>query len=138
MLDSLVTLSRSSSITPHNTTTDVVMVDPSDDIGGTWDRFQPGERVLKLRCSAKWISLKILFLCCLIAVVLYRKTLLSAAVSLVSLGATVDGYSTLFCHIDSDKELQCLVHMQTQMPESRSCNITHDGDKYNFCGAFTH
>ena len=93
--------------------------------------------MLKLRCSAKWISLKILFLCCLIAVMLYRKTLLSA-VSLISLGATVDGYSDLFCHIDSDKELQCLVHMQTQMPESRSCNITHDGDKYNFCGAFTH
>ena len=93
----------------------------------------------KLVCSATWTFLKMLFLCFLIAVALYRKTLLSA-VSQLRLGATVDGYgySTLFCHIDSDKVLQCLVHMQTQMPEKRSCNETHDGDNYNFCGALTH
>ena len=69
--------------------------------------------------------------------VLYGETLVSA-ISLISLGATVDGYSTLFCHIDSDNELQCLVHMQTQMLYRRSCNVTYGGEKYDFCGAFTH
>ena len=137
MLVRLFSLSRSSSNAPHNTVTDVGGFDPSDDIGFTWDRFQRGKATLKLQCSAKSIFLKIFLLCCLIAVVLYHETLLSA-ISLVSLGATVDGYSTLFCHIDSDKELQCLVHMQTQMPERRSCNVTHDGDKYDFCGALAH
>ena len=136
MLVRLVTLSLSLSNTPHNTPTDLSTVDPSNDIGLTWDRFRRGESILKLRFSAKSILLKMLFLCWVIAVVLYRETLLSAT-SLVSFGATVDGYSTLFCHIDNDKELQCLVHMQTQMPKRRSCNVTHGSDKYDFCGAVT-
>ena len=79
----------------------------------------------------------------MIAAVFYREMLLSATSlvclgAAVSLGATVDGYSTLFCHIDNDKELQCLVHMQTLMPKRRSCNITLGGDKYDFCGALAH
>ena len=127
----------SPSVSPHNTATDVGgVIDPSDNIGFTWDRFRRGKKVLKLRCSPKSLLLKTLFLCCVIAVAFYHKPLLSA-ISLFSVGATLEGYATLFCHIDSDKELQCLVHMQTQMPKRRRCNITHGDSKYNFCGAFT-
>ena len=81
--------------------------------------------------------LKILLLGVLLVVVLYREKVLST-VSELSLGATVDVYSTLSCNIDKEKELQCLVQMEKHMPKKRLCNITHGLEKYAFCGAITH
>ena len=110
-------------------------VDPADNIGGQWTRFNEdkGGDTFKPTCPAKSISIKVLLVCFVVLVALYREMVLSA-VSKFYHGATVDSYSTLFCNIDTENELQCLVHMQPQSPETRHCYTTHETVNHSFCG----
>ena len=50
-------------------------------------------------------------------------------------GATLDGYATLWCHINNNSALNCEVHMQTHRPSTIQCGVNLGTDTYNFCGA---
>ena len=93
--------------------------------------------------------MRFFLLCFLVYVFVYYEALLSSVRSadpmisfMTSFGATRDSYLSLFCNIDSENELECLVHMRTQMTTTSNCSITTErwyGRKtYDFCGAFAH
>ena len=108
-------------------------VDPADNVGEQWVRFNQDNRISKPKCPAKSIAKKVLLICFIISVVLYREMVL-LVVSKLYLDATVDTYSTLFCNTDNENELQCLVHMQPQSPETRHCYTAYRTVNHSFCG----
>ena len=89
---------------------------------------------MKWKCSMIALLLKMLLLFLVITVVVYRENVLSA-LSMINLGATLDGYSTLWCNINNNSVLDCEVHMQTHMPRTSQCNVHLGSGIYDFCGA---
>ena len=117
-------------------------IDRANDIGGRWNRFNKRKDMnINFKCPAKSILMKafLVFFCGLVCFVseggLYRERVLSA-ISAFNLGATADTYSTLSCNTDTENALQCLVHMQPLIPETRNCDTVYGNVNHSLCGRF--
>ena len=89
---------------------------------------------MKLQCSIIPFIIKIVLISLVVVGLVYRETVL-VTVSMLNLGATVDGYATLWCNINNNSALKCEVHMQAHMPSISHCDANLGSDIYNFCGA---
>ena len=120
------------------------LIDPADDIGRQWTR--PNHMKVRSTCPVKSILIRAFLVGFVALCALYHEMVLSAiptywrvtgydlgAVLAFNLGARAD-YSTLFCNIDNENELQCLVQMQSQSPETRHCYTSHKTVNHSFCG----
>ena len=127
-------------------------IDRPNDIGDQWNRFKKAKSFQKsinpVKCSAKSIAIKV-FVVSIIAFLvyfvslgeLYREKVLSAistsnldAKSAFNFGTTVNTYFTLSCNVTNENELQCLVHVQPHIPETKNCYTSHGTVNNSFCG----
>ena len=99
---------------------------------------------MKRKCSQPPSILKILLLIMIICAVVFlfcgdsylekvRGKVYEAVFT--PIGATVDGYSTLWCNININNALNCEVHMQTDVPSTSQCSMNLGSGICNFCGA---
>ena len=78
--------------------------------------------------------MKTLLISLIVVGLVYHETVLMT-VFMLDLGATVDGYSTLWCNIVNNSALSCEVHTQDHMPSISQCDVNLGSGVYNFCGA---
>ena len=117
-------------------------IDPAFNIGNAWKRLiEQGERRMKPECNKRRWVFKIFLISLMITFAVFRTwvsnyaSLVLRNVLLFALGATLDGYATLWCHINNNSALNCEVHMQTHRPSTIQCGVNLGTDTYNFCGA---
>ena len=64
----------------------------------------------------------------------FQHEVISSVVGFIT-STTANGYSTLFCNINNQSEIQCVVHMRESMPTIHDCEIKYGSDQFDFCGA---
>ena len=122
-------------------------IDCTTDIEEQWNDFTNDIHMKPKKCPVTLIAQKAFVVCigllvCLVFVGgLYRDKLRSAisafkadTISSINVDEVVDTFSTLSCNTDDKNELQCLVQMHPQIPETRNCYTAHDTVNHSFCG----
>lgn len=95
---------------------------------------------MKPKCYKRQLLLKICLISLTIVLFVFRGWVYFYTLSvlrnvfLYDLGATIDGYATIWCHINNKSALNCEVHMQTHRPSTSQCGVNLGPDVYNFCG----